>query len=126
MHTDEHRIQRSVYDTTRHGPPLRRPVKSLGDAFYVDLLGGRELWPTDRRGLRGTRWFLVGETLVEVRSAPPNAAPVEVVVDAPEALLERAWDAGYVVEVGGEDSGISMAIVDPAGRRIRLVQRLGR
>ena len=124
MHTDEHRTQRSVYDTARRAAPMRRPTKSLGDAFYVDLLGGREVWPTEGRNIRGSRWFLVGETLIELSPGPPKSAgPVELEVDSPEDLLERAWDAGYLVEVREDAAGLTLLIVDPAGRRIRLVQR---
>lgn len=124
MHTDEHRIQRSIFDTGRRGPPTGRPPKSLG-AFYVELLGGREVWPTEGRRLRGSRCFLIGETLLEVGPWPANnGAPVDLAVDAPEELLGRAWDAGYTVELREDHSEMSMSIVDPVGRRIRLVRRL--
>lgn len=124
MHTDEHRIHRSIYDTARRRRTIRRSGAPLGDAFYVDLLGGREVWQTERKNVRGSRWFLIGETLIEVKAeTAKSTAPIELEVDAPEELLTQAWDAGYVVDVREEDVGVTMCIVDPAGRRIHLVRR---
>jgi hypothetical protein len=42
-------------------------------------------------------------------------------VDAPEELLERAWDAGYSVEVAEAETPVRLSIFDPRGRRLDLI-----
>lgn len=125
MHTGEHRVRRSTVDIARRGRPRLILEKTwLGDAFWVELLGGREVWPAERRSARGSRWFVIGKSLIELRPMlPMNESVVELEVDSPEDLLERAWNAGYRVEVREDHEGVSMAIVDPEGRRVRLIQR---
>jgi catechol 2,3-dioxygenase-like lactoylglutathione lyase family enzyme len=124
MHTDEHRIYRSAHDSARRPPRIARRPAPANEAFYIDLLGGREVWPTERKNRRGSRWFLVEETLIELRSAAFGGNDsVELAVDSPEDLAERAWDAGYSVEVHEDDAGVTLTLVDPTGRRIRLLQR---
>ena len=126
MHTAEHRIRkRAILDTRSRGPHLRRyPDRSSGDALYVELLGGREVWTTDSVKVRGTRWFLIGDDLLEVGpTSPPDATPQAVLeVDELDEVLERAWNAGYRVDVD-EASGVTACIVAPGGRRIRVVER---
>jgi catechol 2,3-dioxygenase-like lactoylglutathione lyase family enzyme len=99
-------------------------LPSFGDPFYVDLLGGREVWLTDGYNARGSRWFRVGSILIE---QPPSShavgMPIQLEVDAPEDLLERAWDAGYSVEVEDTETTARLSVFDPTGRRIDLVPR---
>ena len=95
--------------------------------FYRGVLGGRQVWPTDRRrGLRSL-FFLVGDTLLEVDPAP-RVAPeaVELEVDAPNEFAERCWNAGYTVRLRDPDfdeSNPAFVITDPFGRSIALTQR---
>jgi hypothetical protein len=95
--------------------------------FYRGILGGRQVWPTDRRRGLHSLWFLVGDTLVEVDPAPRAApAPVEVAVDSPNEIAERCWNAGYTVRLrdpGADDSCSEFVITDPFGRSITLTSR---
>ena len=95
--------------------------------FYRGVLGGRQVWPTDRRrGLRSL-FFLIGDTLIEIDPAPrfaPQAVALEV--DAPNELAERCWNAGYTVRLRDDDvdeSNPAFVITDPFGRSIALTQR---
>lgn len=122
MHTDEHRIPISPFGFPRRRPHVERAARSLGNAFYIDLLGGREVWPTADRSAPGSRWFMVGDTLIEERPARlAVGVPVQLEVDAPEELLERAWDAGYSVEVAEAETPVRLSIFDPRGRRLDLI-----
>ena len=42
-----------------------RPEVEIARAFYVDVLGGRQVWPPDAPPRRSL-WFLVGGALIEV------------------------------------------------------------
>lgn len=95
--------------------------------FYRSVLGGRQVWPTDRRrGLRSL-YFLVGEIVIEVDPASrgePEA--VTLVVESPNDLAERCWNAGYTVRPRDGDTDESCStflITDPFGRSILLTPR---
>jgi hypothetical protein len=65
---------------------------------------------------------MVGDTLIEERPARlAVGVPVQLEVDAPEELLERAWDAGYSVEVAEAETPVRLSIFDPRGRRLDLI-----
>ena len=121
VHISRYRSDRFIDDKTRRGPPSGQdPSRRIGE-FYVDVLGGREVDPPVGEDAPGCRWFLIGETLVEVpTTSSPLDRPVELEVHALEELLELAWDAGYTVEVREHESGATMSILDPCGRRIEL------
>lgn len=102
-------------------------ISIVARRFYRGILGGRQVWPTDRRkGLRSL-WFLVGDTLVEVDPAPRvSPEPVELAVDAPNEIAEHCWDAGYTVRLRDadvDDSCSAFLITDPFGRTIALTPR---
>lgn len=94
--------------------------------FYRGILGGRQVWPTDRRKGVRSLWFLVGDTLIEIDPAPRiSPEPVELVVDAPNEIAEQCWDAGYTVRLRDADVGDSCSaflITDPFGRTIALTR----
>ena len=98
--------------------------------FYRGVLGGRQVWPTDRR--RGVRnlYFLVGETVIEVDPAPRVApALVELEVDSPNDIAERCWNAGYTVrlrDADADESSSAFLLTDPFGRSIMLTPRAER
>ena len=94
-------------------------------AFYRDALRGRQAWPTRLADGRGSLWFLVGGTLLEVSpEARVAATPIVLEVDDPCELAERCWDAGFGVMVDEEAEGcLSLSVVDPFGRRVVLLPR---
>lgn len=112
--------------------PLRDRLRSVDISiaarrFYRGVLGGRQVWPTDRRrGLRSL-FFLVGDTLIEVDpSARAEPTVVELAVDSPNDLAERCWNAGYTVrlrDVAPDDSCSAFLVTDPFGRSIALTRR---
>ena len=112
----------------RYREGLRGVERSIAARkFYRGILGGRQVWPTDRRrGLRSL-WFLIGDTLVEVDPAPRGAPePVEVAVVSPNEIAERCWNAGYTVQLrdpDADDSCSEFVITDPFGRSITLTTR---
>lgn len=56
---------------------------------------------------------------------PIVATPVRLVVDDPEEVAERCWDAGFTVQVIQDATGrASISLVDPFGHRIDLVPRM--
>jgi len=105
----------------------RRPARApratvLARSFYQNVLGGRRVWPAHSRDVSGVLWFLVGTTLMEVRTdRDDGAAATTLPVRAPEELAERCWDAGFVVRVREDGAGRAMlSVIDPFGRRIDL------
>ena len=123
MYASRYQTERSIYDVSRRGSTIDRNLASLVEAFYVDLLGGKEVWHTEHKRTRGSRWFVVDATLIEVRVRPNTPAPLELEVDEPEGLVQRAWDAGYTVDVSDEAELERVSLVDPTGRRLNLVRR---
>lgn len=95
-------------------------------AFYQDVLGGREVWSTHRGHAGDSLRFLVGSELLEVRADDGDVpAPIVLVVDVPEEVAERCWDAGFLVRVRDDASGRPvLSVVDPVGRRIDLSARV--
>lgn len=94
-------------------------------SFYRDLLGGRQLWPTERDSPGDSLWFFVGPTLVEV--SPTRAGmleTLELAVDSPASVAERCWDSGYTVRLPAQGAPGEVIVVDPFGRPIALVPRL--
>ena len=94
-------------------------------AFYQDVLGGEQVWPTRIDDAGGSLWFLVGSDLLEVRVGGGDApAPAVLTVEAPEEVAERCWDAGFLVHVRDDASSRTvLSVVDPLGRRIDLSAR---
>lgn len=89
--------------------------------FYCDILDGRPLAPTFRSS--ATFSFLVGGARID--AGPGTRAPIALVVDDPEILAERCWDAGFTVCVRDASEGDpSIVVTDPFGRPIELVPRL--
>lgn len=125
MHTDEHLIPTFHFRFRARrgdGPPRPRVARPSGDLFYVNLLGGREVFPTEAREAHGSRWFIVGDTLIEQRADPLTVdTPIQLEVHAPEELLQQAWDAGYRVEVADAEMPVRLSVFDPRGRRIDLI-----
>jgi hypothetical protein len=95
---------------------------SAAQSFYRDILGGRQLSPTERDSGAESLWFFVAGRLVEVCPAQDSTAePLELSVESPAAIAERCWDSGYTVRVPADDSTGSMIVVDPFGRSITLL-----
>jgi len=93
-------------------------------AFYQDVLGGREVWSTRGGDAGESLWFLVGSRLLEARVGDNAPVPTVLMVDAPEEIAERCWDAGFVVQVQDEPGGEAvLSVVDPLGRQIELSAR---
>jgi len=110
---------------------LRRvDISIAARRFYRGVLGGRQVWPTDRRRSLRSLFFLVGDTLIEVDPASrvaPEAVALEV--DAPNEIAERCWNAGYTVRLRDNDldeSDPAFFITDPFGRSIALTPRAER
>ena len=95
---------------------------SAAQAFYRDILGGRQLSPTERATPGESLWFFVAGRLVEVSPTQDRAAEtVELAVESPERIAERCWDSGYTVCVPADDGTGSMIVIDPFGRPITLL-----
>ena len=101
------------------------PDASAARAFYRDAMRGAEVWPTGTTGCRRALSFMVAGTLVDVRLDGAGApGPVELHVEDPEGLAARCWDAGYAVYVREDGArGRHLAVVDPFGRRVDLLDR---
>jgi hypothetical protein len=102
---------------------VRERLSAAALSFYRDVLGGRQVWPDEARHATAKLWFLVGSTLVDVDIDGTDSEPIELIVEQPNELADRCWDAGYTVQVRGDDEGDSLSVIDPLGRRIDLVPR---
>lgn len=92
--------------------------------FYEDVLGGRQVWPSEKADTAGRLWFLVGSTLLEASADDEVSTSIVLEVDTPEAVAERCWDAGFRVHVSDDATGLtSLSVVDPLDRRIELTVR---
>ena len=93
----------------------------LAQAFYCDVLHGRQVWDSERAGSLS---FIVQGTRIDVSmSASADSEPVVLSVGNPDALAERCWDAGYSVRVGHDGpDGTTISVIDPFGRRVELVR----
>lgn len=101
---------------TAHSP------ETAARAFYQDLLGGRQVWPTGRRAI-GRLYFLFEKSLVEVGPARSDEEMVELGVDSPYNVAARCWDAGYTVRLLPNERPGALAVVDPFGRAVLLTSR---
>ena len=97
--------------------------RTIVEAFYRDALGGREVWHARRGRFVKTSKFSIGRSIVDVPpDLGPNAAPIRVVVDDPDELAQRCWDAGFSVLVNEDATGgAPVSVIDPFGRRVDLV-----
>ncbi|HKW46823.1 MAG TPA: hypothetical protein VJN70_05240 [Gemmatimonadaceae bacterium] len=110
-----------------HGPlqsAVERWQEIAARSFHRDILDGRQVWPTVHDAVRGSLWFLVGGTLIEVRAEPSDAGTLEVPVESPAQIAERCWDAGYTVRVPTDGTTGEVVVIDPFGQQIALVPRL--
>jgi len=90
--------------------------------FYEDVLGGRQVWPSERADTAARPWFLVGSTLLQASADGDEPTPIVLAVDVPEAVAERCWDAGFLVHVWDDAAGRTrLSVVDPFDRRIELM-----
>jgi len=115
-------IQRALRDRRRSVD-----IAIAARRFYRGVLGGRQVWPTDRRrGLRSL-YFLVDDTLIEVDPASwREPETVTLAVDAPNDLAERCWNAGYTVrplDAETDESCSAFLITDPFGHSVLLTPR---
>jgi len=101
-----------------------RPEVEIARAFYVDVLGGRQVWPPDAPPRRSL-WFLVGGALIEVGPEVRSATtPIVLGPEGPGAAAARCWDASFTVRVLPAEGGTEqLSLVDPFGRQIDLVSR---
>jgi len=109
-----------------HARSPRAPsAAELVRTFYEDVLGGRRVWPARRTDTASGLWFRVGSTFLEARAADGEVLPPIVLeVDAPEAVAERCWDAGFTVRVNQDSTGRApVSVFDPFGRRVDLAPR---
>jgi len=105
------------------GRPAGRADSRLSAAqtFYRDILGGRQLSPTERDSPAEIVWFYVAGRLVEVSPTQDSTAEMlELSVESPAAIAERCWDSGHTVRVPADGAADSMIVVDPFGRAIML------
>ena len=125
MHARSSRAASTPGAMTHHESPITPSAAELARAFYQDALGGRHVWPAHGADAAGRLWFRVGSTLLEVRTVDGDVLPAIVLeVDAPEAVAERCWDAGFRVEVRDGAAGrTSLSVIDPFDRRIDLTAR---
>ena len=93
-------------------------------SFYEDVLGGRQVWPTEARADTGL-WFVVDGVLIEVcAAAGAGQPPFVLAVRAPVELAARCWDAEFHVRVHDDPGGRSaLSVVDPFGREIVFTRR---
>jgi hypothetical protein len=88
--------------------------------FYCDVLHGRQVWDSERAGCLS---FVVEGVRVDVStSAAGDSEPVVLSVANPGALAERCWDAGYRLRVDHDETGVTLSVFDPFGRRIELAR----
>ena len=111
-------------EVSRYRLPGALAHEAAARSFYEEILGGRQVWPTDRGERRGVLWFLVEQQLVEV--CPERRTlrePLQLLVAAHNEIAERCWDAGYTVRLGGIQEDEILHVVDPFGRSIALIRQ---
>jgi hypothetical protein len=115
-------------DTRRRSKHLRGrraatfPVNQtrIAQAFYCDVLHGRQVWDAERAG--GLSFIVEGTRIDVTTSAAADSDPLVLSVGDPAALAERCWDAGYSVRVSHDaETPPTVSVIDPFGRRIELV-----
>jgi hypothetical protein len=118
----------NTLDTRRRSKHLRgRRASSLpinqtrtAEAFYCDVLHGRQVWDAERAG--GLSFIVEGTRIDVSTNAAADSEPFVLTVSDPAALAERCWDAGYSVRVGHDgETSPTVSVIDPFGRRIELV-----
>jgi len=113
-------------DVSRYRSPGVHSPQAAARSFYGELLGGREVFPTDGDAFASSLWFLVESQLVEV-GAPHHDSEseetLELRVASPIGIAERCWDAGYTVRLDSAVAGRSIRVSDPFGRVITLAPR---
>lgn len=117
----------STHGAAAHrGSPIAPSTREAVRAFYQDVLGGREVWPTQRADSVRCLWFLVDGTLIQARAGDADRpVPIVLEVDSPEAIAERCWDAGFLVQVRTDSAGgTALSVIDPFGQRIDLAVRM--
>jgi catechol 2,3-dioxygenase-like lactoylglutathione lyase family enzyme len=111
-------------EVSRYRLPDARMYEAAARSFYEELLGGRQVWPTDHGERRDVLCFLIEQQLIVV--CPARRAlhePLQLLVAAPNAIAERCWDAGFTVRVDGDREDGVLHVVDPFGRSIALILR---
>jgi hypothetical protein len=89
-------------------------------AFYCDALQGRQVWDSERAG--SLSCIVEGARIDVSTSAASDREPVVLSVANPGALAERCWDAGYRLRVDHDETGVTLSVFDPFGRRIELAR----
>jgi hypothetical protein len=111
-------------DVTRYSSSLAQLSECTTRSFYTELLGGAEVWPTDRTKADARLYFLVEGQLVEV---PPWREDLddtlELRVENPLQLAERCWDAGHTVRIEGDGADVAPLVTDPMGRTVVVLPR---
>ena len=112
-----------------HHVQLAMPRDREADAraFYVDILGFREVPKPPHLATLGGAWFTTGSVEihlgVEDDFRPARKAHPALLVTALSNLLERCTSAGYSVMTDQPLPGYDRAyIVDPFGNRIELLE----
>jgi hypothetical protein len=111
-------------EVSRYRLPDARMYEAAARSFYEELLGGRQVWPTDHGERRDVLCFLIEQQLIVVCPARRTLhEPLQLLVAAPNAIAERCWDAGFTVRVDGDREDGVLHVVDPFGRSIALILR---
>ena len=121
---DRPRSKPNARNSLRRGTGLSADVLTAARAFYGRALRGRRVRPD----IPGTApAFIVGDTIVEMRPDLGAAAPtILLLVEDPDALAQRCWDAGFTVRVGQDVTGRApVSVIDPFGRRLDLAPAIG-
>ena len=106
-------------EVSRYRLPDARMYEAAARSFYEELLGGRQVWPTDHGERRDVLCFLIEQQLIVVCPARRTLhEPLQLLVAAPNAIAERCWDAGFTVRVDGDREDGVLHVVDPFGRSI--------
>ena len=101
---------------TEHGLAAAR-------VFYMDLLQGTLVCAARRHTDHARLWFRVYDGLIETGPGIHEEDPVLLHVDDPLGVAERCWDAGFSVRLLERPFGdATIAVTDPFGRQIELVQ----
>jgi catechol 2,3-dioxygenase-like lactoylglutathione lyase family enzyme len=114
-----------------HHVQLAMPRGGEADAraFYVDVLGFREVTKPPHLAARGGAWFTTGSVHlhlgVEDDFRPARKAHPALLVTSLSPLLERCTSAGYSITIDQPLPGYERAYVaDPFGNRIELLEEL--